>query len=118
MIEVKLFEVRDRGTLIPMLAMRVSALHSGKDWHEQDCDELKVVKLIARAGFGESGSIAMLHLGEPKYGWRFNAYDWRDRTFHAAHLYVEQHWDELRSGDLIDVRVVLGEARLPCESEL
>ena len=41
-----------------------------------------------------------------------------DRTYHVAHLYVQQHWDEITSGDVVDVEFVLGETDAPKESEI
>jgi len=33
------------------------------------------------------------------------------------HLYITEHWNELESGDVIDVRFILGETPHPCLSE-
>ena len=35
-----------------------------------------------------------------------------------THRHVVEHWDELRSGDLLDVRVIAGETDTPCSTAL
>ena len=46
-------------------------------------------------------------------------YHWpRDtRTRPHAHAYIEQHWHELRDGDVIDIEFILGETAEPKLSE-
>jgi hypothetical protein len=45
-------------------------------------------------------------------------YDWCDRTHKIAHLYITDHFDDLRSGQVVDVRVLLDEAAEPAEPEI
>jgi hypothetical protein len=39
------------------------------------------------------------------------------RTFPVGHDWIIKHWDELRDGDVIDVRFILGETATPCKPE-
>jgi len=34
-----------------------------------------------------------------------------------AHKYIKEHWDELRSGSVVDVEFILGESKEPKASE-
>lgn len=38
------------------------------------------------------------------YGWLLGS-----RTFPVAHSFIENNWDELKDGDVIDVEFILGE---------
>ena len=115
-MEVKLFEIRDEGTFIPAMATRVQPRNDLEQW------------LISRAGFGIHGTEAglfvifqALHKGPSTY----NAFDWaygedgclKGRTMYYAHLYIKEHWEDLNSGDVIDVQYILGETKEPKCSE-
>jgi hypothetical protein len=39
------------------------------------------------------------------------------RTFPVGHNWIIEHWDELRHGDVVDVRFILGETVAPCKPE-
>ena len=103
MIEPKLIEIRDKGTFIPAMAVRVTN------------DGTEATYLIRRAGW-QSGGVYLFSLtgGRPC---NYDPYDWCDRTFKAAHHYIEQHFDELESGAVVDVEFVLGETAAPKVSE-
>lgn len=104
----KLFEIRDHGTCIPALAIKidVNAVWSAKErW------------LLRRAGFGPSNSsIYLIDLCNQKAN--YDPYNWGNRTMQAAHIMLEDDYDTLSSGDLIDVRVLLNEAIVPCKSDM
>lgn len=36
---------------------------------------------------------------------------------HEAHKYIQQHWDELQSGEVVDVEYILGETTVKKESD-
>lgn len=106
-IETKLFELRDVATFIPIIASRMRADTLGEAW------------LLRRAGYSET--LAPLVLLTRLDGGGLAEYDphaWGGRTYPVAHLYIAERWDELRSGDLIDVRALLGETDAPCRSEM
>lgn len=105
--ETKVFEIRDRETLIVAVAVRVAgdgATRAGR--------------LLRRGGYGHP----VILLAKVNGGCRGTAhddpYDWGDRTMNAAHCYIEEHWDGIDDGGIVDVRVPLGEADAPCASEV
>jgi hypothetical protein len=101
----KILELRDEGTFIPALAIKVS----GEDGY-----------LARRAGYG-GPCVLFGHLngGEFRYdphSWNSNKYG--TRTWQVAHQYVIQHFDELKNGEVVDVSFILGETDKAKESEL
>lgn len=116
MINAKIFELRDRGTLIPWLAIRLAYPMSEAER-----------ALWKRAGYGsvpeESDCIIQgpAHCsGESARGevLGYNA-QWisNNRTRMAA-VFIRENFDALASGQVIDVRTVLGEAAEPVRSEI
>lgn len=110
-MDVKTFEVRDRLTLIPILAVRLKPGNAADRF------------LLARAGFGTSpetqaGYILVCKLAGSDRAMQIGPFDWPDRrTMANAHLYLEKHFDELDSGAVIDVEFLRGETRAPKPSE-
>ena len=109
-MEIKLFEIRDRGTTIKAMAIRLGGIESKKE-----------SRLLASAGFGQSAVdhqeyVLFGDMDGGKFQMSSDAYDW-DRTKHNAHLYVQEHWDELKTGDLVDVQFILGETAEPKQTE-
>jgi hypothetical protein len=104
-MEVKLFEVRDRATFIPVLAIRLSADRGVDRW------------LLARAGYGRSPEnyvlLSRLRGGEINY----DTYEWGDRTMATAHRFISENWQSLESGDVVDVEFILGETQKRKTSE-
>jgi len=44
----------------------------------------------------------------------YNAYKWcNDRTMLEAHRYINNHFDDLNTGDVVDVEFILGETSTP-----
>ena len=105
-MELKLFELRDHGTFIPLLCIKPDS--PGTPFEE---------KMAWRYGYKNSRAIIVTHMSVPDRGCNNDWSAWGDRTFAVAHRHIEEHWDTLKTGDLIDVRVLLGEAEKPCESE-
>ena len=111
MNETKYFEVRDKGTFIPAVATRyrVAAVTetSARDH-----------RLLRRAGWSyDNPPVTLTHLQTRRatadpFGWKVS------RTLVAAHQHIIANWDELKSGDLIDVQVILGEMTNPVRSQL
>lgn len=103
-MEVKLLEVRDRMTFLPVYAISTKPLNDSQNF------------LLRRMGFnhGESVIIARLN-GETNSS--ADAYHWNDRTMQTAHLYIEEHFDALKDGDVVDVEFILGESTQPKISE-
>lgn len=99
-MDIKLFEIRDRGTCIPAMATRVSR---------------KDGPIMRRAGYGND-TVLLTMLAYPRT--EYDPYAWSNyRTMTTAHLFIGEHWDTLIDGQVIDVRVVLGEEREPAAPE-
>ena len=105
----KLFEVRDRATFIPVMAVHIDGnCTDQEDW------------LLRRSGYGKSEDrdyVYLIHLqtGEGQY----DPYKWGccSRTLHEAHRYITEHFDELQTGDVIDVEFILGESAIKKTTE-
>ena len=104
-MRVKLFEIRDRGTFMPAMA----TLAKSDDRHEQ--------YLLSSSGFGHPSPLIILYFLELNEG-HCDAYHWGNRTRNTAHKYIQQNWDVLKSGDVIDIEYILGETREPKVSQL
>lgn len=103
MIETKVFEIRDRMTCVPILAIAITADHSDQG------------RLCHRAGFGPHNRYILY---APLDGGRFTeiTYDpfhWSDRTHTAAHQFIIDQWDTLTPGQVVDVQFILGETTAP-----
>lgn len=105
----KIFEIRDRGTLIPVMATLVSST-SGENFMENN--------LMLRAGYGNNGMVILtiLESGES----RNDPFKWNDgcRTLTEAHWYISNNFYKLNSGDVIDVEYILGESTTKKASEV
>ena len=101
--ETKFFELRDEGTFVPLVAIRVRAGGG------------RVGALARRAGYRDSVLVTSLNGGRKAHA---DPYAHGGRTLVAAHHYIKEQWDRLIDGALIDVRVILGEESEPCQSEL
>lgn len=90
----KFFEIRDRATSMPVLAMDISATDH---------------PLAVRAGFGPDRLVILIDLC--KMTCQYDVYDWatRARTIPIAHNYITENWDRLQTGDVVDVEFLLGE---------
>jgi len=107
-METKVFEIRDTDHFGVGLAIRLDTETEAERW------------LFARLGYGkdpllQEQYILMTFMNKPEI--QFDPFRWGDRTRKGAHQYVIRHWEELESGDVVDVRVHLGEANEPAQSE-
>lgn len=108
MTDIKLLEIRDRATFIPAFALTTTPANEGQRY------------LLRRAGYSCQPTdnlilFGYLHTGKCHY----EPYKWggASRTMPAAHKYIEEHWDDLKDGDVIDVEFILGETTQPKISE-
>lgn len=103
----KLFELRDKGTFVPVLCTLMESAHDQERW------------LLRRAGYGVGSNLVMMtglanHPDKASY----SPYDWAmDRTRHVAHQYITDHWEELETGAVVDVEYILHERETPKQSE-
>jgi hypothetical protein len=101
--EVKLIEIRDKGTFVPAMAIRVSSVNG---------------YLMRRAGFGATPLVYLVHLTGQHA--KYDAFAWTrpfDRTMRVAHLHLEEKWSEIADGDVVDVEFLLKEKPTPKTSE-
>lgn len=102
---VKLLEVRDRATFIPVMAVSTSA----NDNDEQDY-------LLRRCGFLSGDCVILSRVSGGGIS-TADPYDWGDRTMQVAHVYIESKFEELKDGDVVDVEFILGESTFRKTSE-
>lgn len=96
-MQVKLFEIRDRSTVIPAIAIKLGSRNKAEQ------------NLLASSGFGRfpTNYVLVARLGRGSITYEAN--DWSNRTMYNAHLHIEKHFDELESGQVIDIEYLLGE---------
>lgn len=100
MIETKIFEVRDRGTMMPVIATKLVST-----------DKLPgEIYLLERGGYSAQCPQVVVHFLEPDEG-SGDPDKWTTRTRAIAHQYILKHWDKIRTCDVIDVEFVLGESK-------
>ena len=105
-MEIKLLEIRDKGTFMPMFAFNTAS-----QWPQQSY-------LLRRAGYSPEGDCIMFgYLAQSGMPACYDPYDWNDRTKKTAHEYIQAHWNELKDGDVVDVEFILGETTQPKQSE-
>ncbi len=108
----KTFEIRDEGTYIPVLAIKLSP----------ECEADR--HLLARSGYGNSPEsqaryIIVIKIAGGPDGAHSDPMKWQGdtRTMPTAHLHIREHFDELEAGAVIDVEFLLGETDAPKLSE-
>ncbi len=106
-MKVKVLEVRDEGTFIPMLCVDMN--------HDNNAQHY----LLRRCGYpcDEHPNILITRLsadGTPAWN---DPYAWGGRTFPVAHDYIIKNWETLKDGDVVDVSFILGETTKPKISE-
>ena len=104
--ETKMFEVRDKGTTMIVIALKPDARFEAERWG------------WAKAGYGtdpmaQRGYVLLAPLGGGEGRLVCDPYQHPHassvRTLPAAHRHITENWDYLRSGDVIDVEHILGE---------
>ena len=120
-MEVKLFEVRDRATFMPVMAIRLTKLLTGDSPDYTDKQEEAERFLLARAGYGtehgvQEKYILLLPLAGGHGTWTSDPYDERP-TLQQAHLHILNNWNWLKTGDVIDVEYITGQTSSPKVSE-
>ena len=106
-LESKILEIRDSGTHIPALAIRMLA-----------GNETQAYYLHNRCGYPRDGhSIMLMMLSDGKA--TNDPYEWQSgaRTLPLAHLWIIDHFSELSDGDVVDVQFISGETKRPKISE-
>lgn len=106
-----MFEVRDRMTFIPVIATKLDTIELPEE----------EAYLIARSGFGRNCQYIMVtKLIDGEMPTNYDAGGWIQhgtRTMRIAHKHINQHFDELSTGSVIDVEFILGETPHPKRTE-
>lgn len=107
----KTFEVRDAGTFIPVLAVKLTP----------GCDRDRY--LLARTGYGSSAELQSQYV----MVWRLSGggpsnattdlYEQTSDTMRYAHAHIEKNFDALESGAVVDVEFITGRSAKPKVSE-
>lgn len=106
-MQIKLIEIRDIGTNIQALAIKMSG--------ERDED----FPFLKRAEFGNSELVYLVKVGTQEA--HYDPFEWRckdPRTMFNAHRYIQQHFDEFPAYGVIDVEYIMGESDKPKTSEI
>ena len=107
-MQTKLFELRDVATFIPIIATRMQSDHEQEHW------------LLRRVGYHADAPYYVLlarldgggHARSDKHAWGDGG-----RTLSVAHEFIATNWDDLGTGDVIDVEHILGMTPEPKISE-
>lgn len=104
-METKLIEIRDRATFIAAVAMRVAPANDQQRY------------LLRRSGYSDTwDDVILMPLDCTNVN--YDPYKWTGaRTLHHAHLWIREHFDTLKDGDVVDVQFILGETGSPKQSE-
>jgi hypothetical protein len=103
----KCLEIRDEGTCIAAIAMKMAAANSIES------------RFFWRVGYPLDGhAVVLMNLSDQRatsdpYGWGGGA-----RTMPIAHNWIIDHFDELTEGQVVDVRVIQGWAEKPAQAEI
>ena len=106
-MEQKLFEVRDRATAIPCLAILLRPETTAERYW------------LERGGFYpiQGGRVLLVPLfGEPDF--TSAPADWDSRTMRVAHEFIATHYADLEPGTVVDVAYLEGETPDPAESSI
>jgi len=123
----KVFEIVDHGTFIVVLATRLDGkpafeLHDDPalslvDYTRNVDDYDRVKRLLARQAWPpETGHIIVTTLTNLKTDYMPET--WGSNTLSLAHRHIIENWDDLRTGELIDCRVLRGEQTEPGPSNV
>ena len=108
---IKMFEIRDEGTCIPAMGIRMTPrdkLH---------CIDRIEQQFLWRGGYPSDGSaIILMRLNDQVAS--VDPCSWSGRTMPAAHRYIYDNFDELMNGQVVDVEVILKEKETPSEPEV
>ena len=105
---IKIVEIRDRATLIPAFAIRMLPRTE---------EELFLFTEIGYRSLKDP-CILLVSMQMPSYSARYSG-DWPEgvgRTMPIAHKWIEEHFDEIQSCQVIDVEFLQGEVDRPCHN--
>jgi hypothetical protein len=105
-VEVKFLEVRDAGTFMPVMAIKLGARSEEERW------------LLSRSGYGmefddQRKYVIVLRLAGGSGHSTCDPYEWPGpaTTMPLAHKHIIENWDVLKSGDVVDVEYITGQTK-------
>lgn len=101
----KIFEIRDRATFIPVVAVQFVPANAQEHY------------LLRRLGFDLNKHPVVVHVTTPDGSSQNDPIAWGGSTMSYAHYYIEEMWDSLQSGQVIDCEYIRGETDTPKQSE-
>ena len=109
-MDVKLFELRDKVTFLPVICIKLSPRIEAERY------------LLARKGYGRTKAkqeqyVIMTALDGGTCTYDAYGHGGGTRTRQVAHSHIIENWDDLKSGQVIDVEFVLEETAQPKISE-
>ena len=109
-MEQKLIEIRDDGTTMVCMAIAMNEpANQREEW------------FLNRAGYNMDYDrcimLGPLRGGDSRNPWSYDPYERGGRTMREAHFWIIKNWDEIKSGDEVDVEYILGETDVPKTSE-
>lgn len=125
MIDIKMIEIRDSMTCTAAFAVRFIGAASEQErwllhkmgWGNEQIDGVVRSNIINGMIYQEKASnIHPTYLIDPNYGrCNYCPDDWgiEGNTFEVVHDYLIEHWDEVRSGDVVDVEFILKKTDKP-----
>jgi hypothetical protein len=105
-MQVKCLEVRDRATFLPVICIKPMPDNEGQRY------------LLRRDGYScEPTDPIVIMIDAQCRHVAYDAYHWRSDTHKQAHIYIMEHWAELKDGDVVDVEFIIGLTSKPKVSE-
>lgn len=87
-MRIKRIELRDRSACIPCLAIEISAADG---------------YLAQRAGYGSSPCVLFGRMTGGEFS--YDPSTWGDHVFSTAHRFLQENFDEVEDGQVVDVEV-------------
>lgn len=109
-MQTKILEVRDRMTRIVIVAINMDPLITG-----DFLPDFIASKALHSQGYAPDHTHILLGRVD---GTDFtnDPYKRTDRTLKEAHIHIQEMWEELQNGDVVDVEYILGETKEPKSS--
>lgn len=101
MLKAKVLEILDRATYIPVIATDIFSGEAQESRHTR------------RLGFNPLNRNKIIITRFDPIRTLYNVYDEPNTRTREAYRYIQDHFDKLKSGDVIDIEYLLGETSMP-----
>ena len=114
-MDIKLIEIRDRDTCISALVVRCRPSNEAERWLlQQSGYDIYPTQQAAYVLLAPLAGLEKGHIYYDSFQWEGRGFG---RTLFQAHDYLLDHFDEVRSGDVVDIEYILGETPAPKRPE-